>query len=294
MIKYTLTRRRVAKKVGAGNWRWYFYDGLKVVAEGTGTSDKIHYTNSPGAIGGIISRDNNGTKYWYHYDRLGNVMAVTDSNGNLYAGYTMEAFGNVLEIGTATGYYSTQSDPQPYHLTTKELDPDSGLYYFNARWYDSLVGRFVSWDSVFRGKAPADCATGWFYSSNPYSFVDNSPPNTVDEDGNFPWIRVVTTLIACGIAAWTAKNIADCFKSCKLLQETIERNRQRLLEGNPNFLCEQDKYARGMCFKECLIPYEKDILSIAAMAHCAWQVARTLGALWGAAGHVGTRAAGRG
>ena len=31
-------------------------------------------------------------------------------------------------------------------FTGKDLDEDTGLYYFNARWYDSEVGRFVSKD----------------------------------------------------------------------------------------------------------------------------------------------------
>jgi len=142
-FKYDLMRRRVAKKVNAGAWWWYFYDGLKVLAEGSNTStNRVFYTLGEGAVGGILYRDRYGTKYAYHYDRLGNVMAVTDVNGAAYAVYTMDAFGNVLEKGTSTGYSSEHAaDPQPYHLTTKEYDPDVGLYYFNARWYDPATGR---------------------------------------------------------------------------------------------------------------------------------------------------------
>ena len=33
-------------------------------------------------------------------------------------------------------------------FTGKDLDEDTGLYYFNARWYDQEVGRFVSEDPV--------------------------------------------------------------------------------------------------------------------------------------------------
>ena len=176
--KYDLLGRRVAKRLNVdeenpGPWRWYFYDGLQVETEGTGTNDKIYYTHSPSAIGGIITRDNNGTKYWYHFDRLGNVMAVTDSNGNLYAGYTMEAFGNTLEVGTSTGYSATQSDPQPYHLTTKEFDSDAGLYFFNARWYDAVTGRFVS-----RAPFPVEV-------EHPYTFCDNNPARFTDSNGMY-------------------------------------------------------------------------------------------------------------
>jgi len=64
----------------------------------------------------------------------------------------MDAFGNVLEKGTSTGYSAEhQSDPQPYHLTTREYDPDIGLYYFSARWYDPTFGRFISHEPLLNG-----------------------------------------------------------------------------------------------------------------------------------------------
>jgi hypothetical protein len=93
--------KRVAKRVDAGGgfgaWRWYCYDGLRVIAAGTGTSDKTYYT-------GGVCRDANGTKLLYHHDRLGNVVAVSDANGNLYSGYPIDEEispqQSVLEVRT--------------------------------------------------------------------------------------------------------------------------------------------------------------------------------------------------
>ncbi|MBE3575999.1 MAG: hypothetical protein IMW99_11245 [Firmicutes bacterium] len=34
-----------------------------------------------------------------------------------------------------------------FTFTGKEYDPASGLYYYNARWYDPELGRFVSEDT---------------------------------------------------------------------------------------------------------------------------------------------------
>jgi RHS repeat-associated protein len=174
--KYDLLGRRVAKKMDSGNWRWYFYDGLQVTAEGTGTSDKIYYTNSPGAIAGIICRDastGGGEKLWYHFDRLGNVMAATNSDGYPCALYTMDAFGNILHIGNG-GYYPSSGELQPYHLTTKEYDPDSGLYYFNAGWYDPTVGRCMSRSEMSIAQ------------EHPYSFCKNNPVLFTDPSGRCP------------------------------------------------------------------------------------------------------------
>ena len=33
-------------------------------------------------------------------------------------------------------------------FTGKDLDEDTGLYYFNARWYDQEIGRFISEDPL--------------------------------------------------------------------------------------------------------------------------------------------------
>jgi RHS repeat-associated protein len=97
-------------------------------------------------------------------------MAITDADGNCKRLYTMEAFGNVLEVG-ASDYYSEYADVQPYHLTTKEWDADAGLYYFNARWYAPWEGRFVSREPI-RIDGP-----------NLYHFCFNRPAYYVDPDG---------------------------------------------------------------------------------------------------------------
>ncbi|MBU2540805.1 MAG: hypothetical protein KJ593_02785 [Candidatus Omnitrophica bacterium] len=36
----------------------------------------------------------------------------------------------------------------PYTYTGRELDPESGLYYYRARYYDASIGRFLQEDSI--------------------------------------------------------------------------------------------------------------------------------------------------
>jgi RHS repeat-associated protein len=66
--------------------------------------------------------------------------------------------------------------------TGKDLDEDTGLYYYNARWYDAGTGRFISED-------PARDGQNWFIyvSNNPLKFIDPTGMREVvyeDERGN--------------------------------------------------------------------------------------------------------------
>ncbi len=148
------------------NYTRYFFEGINPLME-KGSSNNSTYTTSavytlaPGVIKEIISVRKYGTDYYYHYDPIGNVLFVSDTSGNINTDYVQEAFGNVCG--------SSGSVPNNYHLTTKELDPDIGLYYFSARWYDPNVGRFVSKDLIR-------------YPSR-YIYVNNNPINLTDPNG---------------------------------------------------------------------------------------------------------------
>jgi len=171
--KYDAAGRRIARRVTPyGSWKWYAYNGLNVAAEGTGTASRT-YNFGGGGPGGIVCR---GGGYFYHYDRLGNVVAVSNASGNATGFYTMDSFGNVVERAGASGYSTSLGEFQPYHLTTKELDPDTGLYYFNARWYDSASGRFVS-------RSPLSEAR-----EHPYVYCSDDPSNGLDYNGKEEWM----------------------------------------------------------------------------------------------------------
>jgi RHS repeat-associated protein len=58
----------------------------------------------------------------------------------------------------------------PYQFTGQELDRESELYYYGARYYDPTLSRFVSVDSIDQ-------------YSNPYAYVGNNPILRTDADG---------------------------------------------------------------------------------------------------------------
>jgi RHS repeat-associated protein len=62
---------------------------------------------------------------------------MIDASGNLVETDSYDSFGN-----------STGSARTRYGYAGRERDPDSGLMYYRARWYDPQVGMFISEDSV--------------------------------------------------------------------------------------------------------------------------------------------------
>lgn len=81
-----------------------------------------------------------GIKYFYHADGLGSIVAITDSAGSVVNRYSYESFGMV----TATD----PTFPNAYTYTAREWDKEFGLYYYRARYYDPLEGRFTSKDPI--------------------------------------------------------------------------------------------------------------------------------------------------
>jgi RHS repeat-associated protein len=64
----------------------------------------------------------------------------------------------------------------PYKYTGKELD-NTGLYYYEARYYDAVLGRFISADTIVPDpEDPQDL--------NRYSYVDNNPLRYTDPTGH--------------------------------------------------------------------------------------------------------------
>src|SRR5207244_2773519 len=78
--------------------------------------------------------------------------------------YTYEPFGKTSTIGTAS--------PNVAQFTGREND-NTGLYYYRARFYSPLTGRFITEDPI--GFVGGD--------ANLYGYVGNNPINQIDPLG---------------------------------------------------------------------------------------------------------------
>lgn len=105
----------------------------------------------------------------------------TDQQGNLKEGgrHDYSPFGK--ELGSGTGIRSASlgygGDSVRQKFNGKERD-ETGLDFFNARYFSSFQGRFTTPDSPLVGQDENDPQT-W----NLYSYTSNNPLNRIDPDG---------------------------------------------------------------------------------------------------------------
>jgi len=124
----------------------------------------------------------------YLKDGLGSITHLASSSGAVKERYLYSTFGTLREILDESGTATNSSIIEPYHsYTNRELDNESGLYFYRARNYDSSLGRFLQVDpdpGLFQ--TPLSVA-------NKYAYVLNNPLRYKDPSGRAPWATIVAT-----------------------------------------------------------------------------------------------------
>ena len=101
---------------------------------------------------------------FYLTDRLGSVRQRVDAGGDVLGAIDYNAFGSSRN---PTGFLDR------FGFTARELDSFSGLYYYRARQYDPINGRFT-------GQDPLKFAAG---DTNFYRYAFNAPTMYTDPTG---------------------------------------------------------------------------------------------------------------
>jgi RHS repeat-associated protein len=145
--------RRVSKTIN-GTSTQFAYDGNDIAAEIGGGAVGANYLRSLNIDEPFIRQAATGNEH-YHTDALGSSLALSDITGASIATYGYEPFGKT----TATGNSSNA-----LQFTGREED-GTGLYYYRARHYSQMLGRFLSEDPLeFQGE-----------DVNLYAYVLNDP-----------------------------------------------------------------------------------------------------------------------
>ncbi len=133
------------------------YDNGILISEydnnGVVVSQYIHGIGLGNDVGSLIYKQTASDTQIYYHNYRGDVISITDANGDLIASYRYDAFGNIIgslnpELGFASKRYNSSTE----------------LSFFGARYYDASLGRFISRDPMKYVDGP-----------NMYIYVSNNP-----------------------------------------------------------------------------------------------------------------------
>jgi RHS repeat-associated protein len=160
-FRYDALHRRVARWDHEGTLTRFVHDGWNVIEERT-TNPKSKIQNlkshtwghdisgkpqGAGGIGGLLKTRSSTSNLpstaqsaCFHYDSNGNVVLLTDSEGNESARYAYDAFGKTM---LASGPMAQENK---YRFSTKPVEETSGLCYYGYRYYAPALGRWLCRD----------------------------------------------------------------------------------------------------------------------------------------------------
>ena len=105
--------------------------------------------------------------FFYHSDHLGSTSYITDDKANI------TQYDAYLPYGELLVDEHSSSEELPYKFNGKELDEETGLYYYGARYMDPKISMWLGVDPMIE-KYP---------EISPYIYCHNNPIVLIDPDG---------------------------------------------------------------------------------------------------------------
>jgi RHS repeat-associated protein len=124
--------------------------------------------------------------YFYHPDHVGSTSYVTDASGEVFQHIEYFPFGE-------TFVEENNKNRTTYLYNAKELDEETGLYYYGARYYDSKTQVWQSTDPKAKD----------FPAFSPYCYTFHNPLNYCEPDGREP-DEVLKTISDLGFVKFAA------------------------------------------------------------------------------------------
>ena len=217
--QYNGNGQRIQKKETKGQTtkanNYYYQNGTVLYT--TDESDKRTSLNLMGVENNVIATARDEKWYLYNKDVRGSTSSLVNGTGEAAAAYEYDAFGNTT-VRAGEGFENEIC------YTGQVYDTSTGLYYYNARFYDPENGRFVSQDT-YRGeiKEPGT----WHL----YAYCANNPVNYVDSSGHkSKWVNSSTT------KTFGAMPVADASWQAWRVRVTLSVNYNKAKKGKKTIL----------------------------------------------------------
>ena len=127
-------------------------------------------------LGPQSATDSAPALYFYHPDHHASTAMVTDLDGHITQNVVYIPYGEVF-VEERNGSWTSS-----YLFNAKELDEETGLYYYGASYLDPAIALLLSTDPL-QGKYPG---------MSPYNYCAGNPVKLVDPDGKSA-VKVILT-----------------------------------------------------------------------------------------------------
>ncbi|MCM1115458.1 MAG: DNRLRE domain-containing protein [Clostridium sp.] len=200
----------------------YSEDGIRTSKTSEGVT--TYYTTIDGAITSQYQRDNagkvinqmlflydstgsllgftyDGETYFYITNHMGDVIGITDADGNYLVSYYYDAWGNLETYDVNDDFNDNGSlydlaNLNPMRYRGYYFDSEFGAYYLQSRYYLPTIYRFLNADLPEYAKLQKNESAG----TNLFAYCNNDPVNNVDYSGNIAGEAIAVVSIAKIIA----------------------------------------------------------------------------------------------
>ena len=201
-------------------------DGSTPRSQGSGTGNEY-----PSRYGSI---------WYFHKDHLGSSTLITDGTGSISQQVEYLPYG---EVFLEKQHSSDPNQPlyaTPYKFNGKELDEETGLYYYGARYMNPRLSKWYATDPM-QEKYP-NISSYAYCAGNPVRFTDMSGMKFEDEESKQYGTILKGALVSRKDEINKSidkeqKNLNKLQNSKKINQKKIDRSNEKIIE-----LKEQLKY----------------------------------------------------
>ncbi len=157
----------------------YYVEGTSIIFEKTG-NDVLYYIRNE--VDGLIGFKYNDETYYYITNAQNDIIGILNSSNNIVAKYTYDAWGNIISITDSEGNDVSNDNTHigninPFRYRSYYYDKETNLYYLNIRYYNPVWGRFINVDGIIGANKDIN-------SCNLYAYCSNNVIKYVDITGN--------------------------------------------------------------------------------------------------------------